>query len=72
MEEMRIEIGEDGDSDDDDELMDDDDRQLIDKALEQTNTPTTESETCTNPRRDLTDSLQSYDPHFLESVLPLP
>ena len=77
MEEMRIEIGEDDDSDDDDaelmdELLDDDDRQLIDKTLEQTNRPTTETEICTNPRRDLTDSLRNYDPHFLESVLPLP
>ena len=76
MEEMRIEIGEeDDDSDNDgDELMDDDDRQMIERALQEANNPATSSETdiCTNPRRDLTESLQAYDPNFLDSVLPLP
>ena len=76
VEEMRIEIGEEDDDSDDngDELMDDSDRQLIDRALDDTSTstPQTDTETCTNPRRNLTDRLQDYEPNFLESVLPLP
>ena len=76
VEEMGIEIGEeDDDSDDDgDELMDDNDRELSDRTLDDTSTstPQTDTETCTNPRRNLTDRLQDYEPNFLESVLPLP
>ena len=75
VEEMRIEIGEEDNSDDvsdSDELMDDDDRQIIDTALHGANVSSTSSDTiCTNPRRDLTDRLQEYDTNFLESVLPL-
>ena len=75
VEEMRIEIGEEDDSDDDgNELMDDDDRQIIDRALQAANAPSTSADTdiCTNPRRDLTECLQLYNPNFLESVLLLP
>ena len=65
VEEMRIEIGEDdNDSDDDDgdELMDDNNRQLIDRTLQQTTLPPTE--TCTNPRWTLADSFKDYEPLF--------
>ena len=82
MEEVRIEIGEDEDSDDEyedddglDDLLDDDDRQIIDIALHEANMPSTSSDTdtvCTNPRRDLTERLQQYDTNFLDRVLPLP
>ena len=81
VEEMRIEIGDEDDSDDDDDdyddvddLLDDSDRQLIDRVLEQTSTSTSTqtADVCTNVRRDLTERLQDYEPHFLESVLPLP
>ena len=81
VEEMRIEIGEDEDSDDEyedddglDDLLDDDDRQIIDIALHEANMPSTSSDSdiCTNPRRDLTERLQQYDTNFLDSVLPLP
>ena len=77
VDEMRIEIGQDddddGSDDDGEELMDDNDRQLIDTALQESNTPSTSSDSdiCTNPRRDLTERLQQYDTNFLESVLPL-
>ena len=81
VEEMRIEIGDEDESDDDDDdyddvddLLDDSDRQLIDRVLEQTSTSTSTqtADVCTNVRRDLTERLQDYEPHFLESVLPLP
>ena len=75
VEEMRIEIGEEDDSDDDgNELMDDDDRQIIDRALQAANAPSMSADTDirTNPRRDLTERLQQYNPNFLESVLLLP
>ena len=76
VEEMRIEIGEEDDDsdDDDDDLFDDNDRQMIDSALHEANMPSTSSNTdiCTNPRRDLTERLQQYDANFLDSVLPLP
>ena len=78
--EMRIKIGEDEDSDDEheddnglDDLLDDHDRQ-IDIALHEANMPSTstDSDVCTNPRRDLTEHLQYYDTNYLDSVLPLP
>ena len=52
------------------DIIDNNDRQLIDRALEQTNTPDTK--TCTNPRLNPTDHLQNFELHFLESVLPMP
>ena len=68
VEEMRIEIGEEDDDESDDDLMDDNDRQMIDTVLQDTNEPSTSSDTdiCTNPRRDLTEQ---FDTNF---VLPLP
>ena len=75
---MRIEIGGEDESDDDDDdddvdvLLDDSDRQLIDRVLEQTSTSTQTSDVYTNVKRDLTERLQDYKPHFLASVLPLP
>ena len=78
VEEMRIEIGEDDDDDESEdegeELMDDEDRQMIDTALQEANRPSTSSDSdiCTNPRKDLTERLQQYDTNFLDSILPLP
>ena len=75
IEEMIIEFGDDDSDDDDDDeyededgMIDADDRQLIDEALQQAPGPT---DTYTNPR-NLTSILQSMDPEFLSSVLPLP
>ena len=49
-------------------MIDADDRKLIDEAIQQAPGPT---DTYTNPR-NLTSILQSMDPEFLSSVLPLP
>ena len=79
LEEMTLTFTADSDNDDDDsdsDMIDDEDRHLIDRALHpttstETNTDSTSS-TTTNPRRDLAQALQSFDPDSLESVLPLP
>ena len=43
-----------------------------DSEMEQTHTETDRDETiCTNPRRDLTQTIQQLDPNFVEAVLPL-
>ena len=73
IEEMIIEFGDDSSDDDDDcededGMIDADDRKLIDEAIQQAPGPT---DTYTNPR-NLTSILQSMDPEFLSSVLPLP
>ena len=68
-----IEFGEDDDDcgSDEEELIDDEDRRLIDNAIRQTTTDTPTPNICTNPRRDLTNTLENLDPDFSESVLPL-
>ena len=73
IDEMTITITPDSDDDSDDEdMIDDNDRQIIDRAMEQTHTETDRDETiCTNPRRDLTQTIQQLDPNFVEAVLPL-
>ena len=71
MDDFVIEFGDgDYDSDDEEELIDDDDRRLIDNALRQT-TDTDTFTVCTNPRRDLTSTIQNLDPDFCDAVLPL-
>ena len=71
MDNFVIEFGDgDCDSDDEEELIDDDDRRLIDNALRQT-TDTDTFTVCTNPRRDLTSTIQNLDPDFCDAVVPL-
>jgi len=75
VEEMTLTITPDSDDDSDDsDMIDEDDRQLIDRALQQSTSTDSNKDTtiCTNPRRDLTETLQQLDPNFLEAVLPLP
>ena len=57
----------------DNELIDDTDRQLIDRALcEQSTTSASTSDICTDSRQELdSDFLSSFDPIFLQNVLPL-
>ena len=70
VEEMMFEIGgEDDESDDEDDMIDNYDKQLIDRSLLETTKTVTD--TCTTPRRDLTETMKGFDPDFLESVLPL-
>ena len=45
-------------------MIDDDDRRLIDEALSGIHA-------CTNPRRDLTDTLRDMDKDFVDSIMPL-
>ena len=75
IEEFVVEFGEDDgcDSDDEEELIDDEDRRLIDNVLCQTTTDTVTPRPtiCTNPRRDLTSTLQNLDTEFCDAVLPL-
>ena len=76
LEKMVITIGEeesDDEGDDDDELIDDTDKQLIDRALwEQSTTSASTSDICTDSRQELnSDFLSSFDPIFLQNVLPL-
>ena len=68
VEEMTLTITPDSDDDSEDEdLIDEDDRQIIDRALERlTETDPQNTSTCTNPRRDLTETIQRLDYRFLE------
>ena len=59
--------GDDENDDDEDSMIDDDDRQLMDDALRQFTEPT---DVCTNPRRDLTDTLQNMDRLFRQCANP--
>ena len=74
VEEMTLTITPDSDDDSEDEdLIDEDDRQIIDRALERlTETDPQNTSTCTNPRRDLTETIQRLDPNLVYAVLPLP
>ena len=74
VEEMTLTITPDSDDDSEDEdLIDEDDRQIIDRALEWlTETDPQNTSTCTNPRRDLTETIQRLDPNLVHAVLPLP
>ena len=75
VEEMTLSITPDSDDDSDDsDMIDEDYRQLIDRALQQSTSTDSDKDTtiCTNPRRDLTETMQQLDPNFLEAVLPLP
>ena len=74
VEEMTLTITPDSDDDSEDEdLIDEDDRQIIDRALERlTETDPQNTSTCTNPRRDLTETIQRLDPNLVHAVLPLP
>ena len=70
VEEMTLTITPDSD---DEDLIDEDDRQIIDRALERlTETDPQNTSTCTNPRRDLTETIQRLDPNLVHAVLPLP
>ena len=84
-EEMIIEFGDDSSDEEEeeeeehDELMDEDDRTLIDRVQQSTTTESTAStstantDTHTNPRRNLSEVLlQQYEQNFLDNVLPLP
>lgn len=71
IDEMTLTITPDSDDDSDDEdLIDEDDRQVIDRVLQQSETDR-DTTICTNPRRDLTETIQHLDPNFVEAVLPL-
>ena len=75
VDEMTLTITPDSDDDGDDEdLIDEDDRQVIDRVLQQSTSTETDWDTtiCTNPRRDLTETIQHLDPNFVEVVMPLP
>ena len=79
VEEMTLTITPDSDDDsedkdsEDEDLIDEDDRQMIDRALERlTETDPQNTLTCTNPRRDLTETIQRLDPNLVHAVLPLP
>ena len=75
VEEMTLTITPDSDDDSDNsDMIDEDYRQLIDRALQQSTSTDSDKDTtiCTNPRRDLTETMQRLDPNFLEAVLPLP
>ena len=82
VEEMALTITPDSDDDSEDEdLIDEDDRQIIDRALERltetidliyAETDPQNTSTCTNPRRDLTETIQRLDPNLVHAVLPLP
>ena len=74
VEEMTLTITPDSDDDSEDEdLIDEDDRQIIDRALERlTETDPQNTSTCTNPRRDLTETIKRLDPNLVHAVLPLP
>ena len=70
VEEMTLTITPDSD---DEDLIDEDDRQIIDRALERlTETDPQNTSTCTNPRRNLTETIQRLDPNLVHAVLPLP
>ena len=70
VEEMTLTITPDSD---DEDLIDEDDRQIIDRALERlTETDPQNTSTCTNPRCDLTETIQRLDPNLVHAVLPLP
>ena len=75
--EMTLTITPDSDDDDDDsddeDLIDENDRQIIDRVVQQSPSTETDRDTtiCTNPRRDLTETIQHLDPNFVEAVLPL-
>ena len=73
VEEMTLTITPDSDDDSEDEdLIDEDDRQIIDRALERlTETDPLNTSTCTNPRRDLTETIQRLDSNLVHAVLPL-
>ena len=76
LDEMVITISEeesDDEDDNDDELIDDTDKQLVDRALcEQSTASASTSDICTDSRQELdSDFLSSFDPIFLQNVLPL-
>jgi len=71
--EMTLTITPDSDDDSEDlDMIDEDDRQLIDRALQHPIDSDKDTTICTNPRRDLTETIQQLDHSFLEAVLPLP
>lgn len=74
VEEMIIHLGDEDsdDSDDEDDLIDEHDRQMIDNALRDTSVPVNPSDICTDPRQLETNTAQTMDQHFLDSILPLP
>ena len=75
IDEMTLTITPDSDDDSDDgHLIDEDDRQVIDRALQQSTSTEADRDAtiCTDPRRDLTETIQQLDPNFVEAVVPLP
>ena len=73
VEEMTLTITSHSDKDSDDEdIIDEDDRQIIHGALERlTEIDPQKTSTSTNPRRNLTVTIQRLDPNLVHAVLPL-
>ena len=56
----------------DEDLIYGDDRQIIDSTEWLTVTDPQNTSTYTNPRRDLTETIQRLEPNLVHAVLPLP
>ena len=74
VDEMTLTITPDSDDHSEDkDLIDEDDRQITDRALERlAETDPQNTSSCTNPRRDLIETIQRLDPNLVHAVLPLP